>query len=927
MIKKWRSFFHNDSPLHQDPISKKGLAAQDEQGKPHITHSARQAPSDSLIVELDKHGLVQHCHGAFAHQLVNRSAPYSLTDCLYTPSAVLSLGPELWHEGGLDLSFKTQAGPPLHTRGWLQQTASGWQLMLTDISDLVRKAHHNEHKVQLFHYVQAQAALFANCTSLEQQMKTVLAELALRLKASSVAIALPHAAHHWYLYLQHSQPAANVHWWQHYRLAEQLHVAAAEHPIRLNLHALHTSSPPITASWIWAVPCQSEPPQQAWLLCAYDHAQPQPSYLSASDWSHLGALLMGPLLRRLQQDQRQQTVRRQQALQQLHNVGWCEYDPQQALFVLAPNLLNTLNLSPTQPVPLAKWLSLIANPDRAEFELRLKNAVCEQQDLQQNIRLLIHNETRWYQCRLHASSAKSHGYLMGSLLDIHDLEQHKQSALAANNRLTSLVSNAPAIIYVLSYNEGALTPTFISASAQSVLGWSSEQLQQRPIAELLHPEDRERYFERTRQLLAEGLISCRYRLRDSQNNYHWLLDEARLLRDALGQPQEVVGLYIDITETHIATEQRLHSEARYRALVEDSPAIICRYQPGLTLTYSNELFNRLLGQAPFTTQTLSLAAWLAPEQITTFKRRLANLTPQTPLAEAEFCLHLPHRDPLWLVWAERGIFDSQGRLCEIQAVGRDNTEVYETKLQLYQNTKMAILGEMATTLAHEMNQPLNVISIALANLQRRIAKDAYSSDYLTHKLLRIEEQVARSAQIINHMRVFGRRSALDKTHFNPQQAIEGALSLTRAALEKSGIDIKLELTPLPLVLGHLDQLEQVFINLLINAKDAMTQTHSPETTPALTIRSFEHETQIMLQVEDNGGGIAEHQLNRIFEPFFTTKAVGVGTGLGLSVSHGIIAQMQGELSVENTAHGALFTLRLPPALVPNAAQLAPNNAH
>ena len=904
MLKKWLSFLHNNSNIDSDAEAKDDLAAT---GAPPILEQALLT-TDALIIQLDNGGRVQACLGSLAHQLAPRLTldSYSLADYLFAPSSVLSQPASQWRPVGLDLSFKSKTQQPLHTRGWLQQTAAGWQLMLSDISDLVSSARHNEHKVQLFHYLQSQAALLAHCLSLEHDIKTLLENLAPRLTATSLAIALPHATEHWYLYQHHSQPTANVHWWQHYQIAERLPAASADQPLRLNLAA-----PQGPSSWIWAVPCQGEQHTQSWLLCAYDDATAPPSHLSAADWCHLGALLMAPLLLRLQLEQRQQAGRRHQALQQLNNVGWCEYDAEQAQFTLAPNLLDALGLAQQQSVPLAQWLSLIAPPDRAEFQQRLSNAEREQHDLQQNIRLLVAEKTRWYQCRLQACSAKRHGYLMGSLLDIHDLEQHKQSALAASNRLTSLISQAPAIIYVLSYNEGALTPTFISASAQSVLGWTSEQLQQVAIAELLHPDDRERYFQRTHHLLAEGMISCRYRLRDSQGHYHWLLDEARLLRDALGQPQEVVGLYLDVTETHMATEQLRHSEERYRALVEESPAIICRYQADLTLTYSNALFNRLLGQTSLTAEPLSLAAWLAPEQLPIFERRLAGLTPQAPLAEAEFCLQLPHREPLWLVWTERGIFDSQGQLCEVQAVGRDNTEVYETKLQLYQNTKMAILGEMATTLAHEMNQPLNVISIALANLQRRIAQQAYSSDYLTQKLLRIEQQVARSGDIINHLRVFGRRSALNKTPFNPQQAIEGALSLTRAALEKSGVAIQLQLTPLPLVWGHLDQLEQVFINLLINAKDAMTQDKTPESAPVLTIRSFQHQAQIMLEVEDNGGGIAEHQLRRIFEPFFTTKPVGVGTGLGLSVSHGIIEQMAGTLSVVNTAQGALFTICLP----------------
>ena len=97
--------------------------------------------------------------------------------------------------------------------------------------------------------------------------------------------------------------------------------------------------------------------------------------------------------------------------------------------------------------------------------------------------------------------------------------------------------------------------------------------------EWVHPDDREHYFERTRQLLREGSTRRRYRLRDRGGDYHWLLDEAKLLRDDLGLPVEVVGLWLDITEATEAAERVKSSEERYRILVEDSPAMICRYLP------------------------------------------------------------------------------------------------------------------------------------------------------------------------------------------------------------------------------------------------------------------------------------------------------------------------------------------------------------
>ena len=120
------------------------------------------------------------------------------------------------------------------------------------------------------------------------------------------------------------------------------------------------------------------------------------------------------------------------------------------------------------------------------------------------------------------------------------------------------------MIYVQRYVEGALQPTFFSDSLQPLLGWTLADCAGAALVERVHPEDRERYFERTRLLLREGSVSARYRLRDSRGDYHWLLDEARLLRDDLGLPVEAVGLWLDVTEATLAAEHVKQSEERYR---------------------------------------------------------------------------------------------------------------------------------------------------------------------------------------------------------------------------------------------------------------------------------------------------------------------------------------------------------------------------
>jgi C4-dicarboxylate-specific signal transduction histidine kinase len=284
------------------------------------------------------------------------------------------------------------------------------------------------------------------------------------------------------------------------------------------------------------------------------------------------------------------------------------------------------------------------------------------------------------------------------------------------------------------------------------------------------------------------------------------------------------------------------------------------------------------------------------------------------VSTAEISLQLPGREHAWWVWSDRGVFDEQGQLIEVQAVGRDNTEVRRSQQQLTQSAKMATLGEMATGLAHEINQPLNVMRMAIVNVLKRLGNGEVQVDYLTDKLNRIDAQVQRAAKVVDHMRVFGRRSEIEQQLFNPAQAIEGTLSLLAEGMRGKGVDLRISETGFEAqVRGYVDQLEQVLINLMVNARDALLSKRDNDSAfkPWISIYAERDEESVRLWVEDNGGGIDPRLLERIFEPFFTTKPIGVGTGLGLSVSYGIIANMGGQLSVRNSTEGARFCIELP----------------
>ncbi len=641
--------------------------------------------------------------------------------------------------------------------------------------------------------------------------------------------------------------------------------------------------------------------------------------LSDRDWLALATAIAAPLLESLREHRHQQQLERLEALQALLGTGWWEvFDS--AEVQLARSLADSLGLPATR-LSLQDWFARVHPADRDELRSQLQALQDEGTPLELCVRLQPCEQAQllWYRVQGQALGIGAGRRLVGFMLDISDIKNQQQQAAAAHARLDNLIASSPAVIYVQRYVEGALQPTFFSASLQPLLGWSLADCSDGALVEHVHPDDRAVYFQRTRQLLREGTVSTRYRVLDRQGHAHWLLDEAKLLRDDLGLPVEAVGLWLDVTEATLAAEQVRASEERYRILVEDSPAMICRYRPDLTLIFGNRPLATYLECAPEQLPGVNLGSWMSDEQRAAFIQRLAQLTPQVPVSTAEVNLRLPGREHAWWVWSDRGVFDEQGRLLEVQAVGRDNTEVRRSQQQLTQSAKMATLGEMATGLAHEINQPLNVMRMAIVNVLKRLGNGDVQVDYLTDKLNRIDAQVQRAARVVDHMRVFGRRSEIEQHPFNPLEAIDGTLvaAARRACAAKAWScgsrrsDLQVQ------VRGYVDQLEQVLINLMVNARDALLSKREADRDfqPWIAVYAESDEHVVRLWVEDNGGGIDQRLLERIFEPFFTTKPVGVGTGLGLSVSYGIVENMGGRLSVRNGDEGARFCIELPLAVV------------
>lgn len=281
----------------------------------------------------------------------------------------------------------------------------------------------------------------------------------------------------------------------------------------------------------------------------------------------------------------------------------------------------------------------------------------------------------------------------------------------------------------------------------------------------------------------------------------------------------------------------------------------------------------------------------------------------------------------------------------------DITERLETENQFNQAAKLATLGEMATGVAHELNQPLSVIKTSSSFCISKINKgDEIRPDILTKLLQKIDANVDRASKIIVHMRDFARKSDIEVERVSIDAIVKNALEIFSQQLKVRGIEVICDIPEdLPQAMADPGRLEQVFINLLLNARDAIEEKFQTsdgdagqEVSPHLrqivgksrdrdtekeaeaeraaleakriVIRGKVEEAKIVLEVEDSGGGIPEEVADKIFQPFFTTKEVGKGTGLGLSITYGIVKECKGVIRLKKSSQsGSTFQILLPPA--------------
>ncbi len=394
---------------------------------------------------------------------------------------------------------------------------------------------------------------------------------------------------------------------------------------------------------------------------------------------------------------------------------------------------------------------------------------------------------------------------------------------------------------------------------------------------------------------------------------HWIVRTSPIL-DADGKIVAAMEISLDITERRLLEVELEKSEKKYHAIFNNIPnPIFVLAMDTLQILDCNNSARTVYGYSPEALINKSFLELFREDERDhyAFKLKTASIINQAR--------HLRADQKQLYVNLRISVSEYSGHEVLLVTTS-DITKRLEAEQQLIQASKMATLGEMATGVAHELNQPLSVIKTASSFFIKKLSKaESIAPDILSTMLTKIDQNVDRATKIINHMRQFARKSDMEMERINIHEVLESAFEIFSQQLKVRGIEVEWRLDKtVPKIQGDADRLEQVFINLLLNARDAIEEKWQGREPAAfekkITLTSGKVFDKVFVRVQDTGNGIPKHIVDKIFEPFFTTKEVGKGTGLGLSISYSIIKECGGEISVTSKKdEGTCFTVKFPAA--------------
>jgi len=515
---------------------------------------------------------------------------------------------------------------------------------------------------------------------------------------------------------------------------------------------------------------------------------------------------------------------------------------------------------------------------------------------------------------------------------LEDLATHQEELRAQNEELrharelneamvaryTGLFDAAPVGYCLISDRRSIVSA---NRKASSLFEGTAAELENKPLHLFIHPTSHAVLSRHLDKVLAGAAASDEIRVLGRDGSETECLVQSQPMPEMRAGESACLTTFIDIGQRKQTERALADSELKFRNIFTLAPFGMMTLSSSGRIMESNEAAQRMLGLAAHELRGMAYTDLLKPDTTATEALRLAAGQPRPGYVDV-FEREFHGRDDRRLL--TRVTFaimpSNDGQSVEGLVITEDMTERRDLEARFQHAAKLSLLGEMSASLAHEISQPLNIIRLKAEGALERLKRQGDRADPTLAKrgFAAIEEQVVRLFEVISYMQGLSRRDTGAVQPFSASRAIHAARTLVDKNFRDDNIRLEIDdRLGETRVIGRQHQLEQVLVNILRNARDALLSDEgvrlrggdAPRVRITATLNDDEDHLRIVLA--NNGPGITEDVRKRMFDPFFTTKAGEQGTGLGLSISLGFINEMGGSLTAENTDEGLAFRIQLP----------------